>query len=239
MVKIIAVICIILVGSLLACLIAVKANKFALKKARSKERGGIEVDFDIKRHANNKRYFPEKELRGLLADAEDCGLSASEITQVRSALSRRTSIFDNFFVMLLTTLLPAMFFYAALAGRGGRDETVLFIIFIISAMIPLGFLTWIIIALLRLKQKQRLLDSGRYKSYIVEVRERFWSLQKINNRGAVSYFEHYYVRVGDIVLKVDEKTYTAINGKAVIAVFELNKGTAVEVFAAPVLTASR
>jgi len=39
--------------------------------------------------------------------------------------------------------------------------------------------------------------------------------------------------LGDVVFRVDEKTYTTITAEAIIAVFELESGKAVEVFAPP------
>jgi len=79
-----------------------------------------------------------------------------------------------------------------------------------------------------------MLEIRRCRSYIINIQGRAWHITQKKNRltRLVSYRGHFYIKSGEIVLKVDEKTYEAvINNKALVVAFEFEKGTRIEVFA--------
>jgi len=79
-----------------------------------------------------------------------------------------------------------------------------------------------------------MLEIRRCRSYVINIQSKAWHITQKKNRltRLVSYKGHFYIKSGEVVLKVDEKTYEAvINNKALLVAFEFEKGTRIEVFA--------
>ncbi|MDR2531520.1 MAG: hypothetical protein LBC82_01600 [Oscillospiraceae bacterium] len=77
-----------------------------------------------------------------------------------------------------------------------------------------------------------MLEVKKCRFFTFKPEQKLWHIEQKKSRltKLVSYKGHFYLKSGDVVLRVDEKTYQAVNVQAVVAVFEIDKKTMIEVF---------
>jgi hypothetical protein len=78
-----------------------------------------------------------------------------------------------------------------------------------------------------------MLEVKKCKPHTIDITHKCWHIAQKKNRltKLISFTGHFYLKAGEVVLKVDEKTYAAVNKQAIVVLFELESGVTMEVFA--------
>ena len=185
----------------------------------------------IVKYDNNKKYASDELISRVMSYGQRTASSEYIMLRVEALMKKQRRGENKFIVFgILWTLFSvgflAIFIFSSLASVEDREISMFGFLLLPLAFIGVGFaltggMVWKKISV---KKKSAMLQSGDYTAYTLDVTQKMW----YESSGEDTTY-YYYVKCGDIVLRIDEKEYEDVKDKVMVFVFNFPKGEAIEI----------